>query len=123
MPEFTKTFSKGPQDAEKRLLEIQEILDSWEKNHATALWSLYQGAMLDSIDNTIFEDFKSLLTKPELTLSQALMSEQQGGTLDSDLQASRKELITRTSSLLASFSLSANVVKMKELPVSTIGFR
>ena len=43
------------------------------------------------------------------------MAEQQEGNLDAELKASRDELVARTSIILASFSLSANVMKLQEL--------
>ena len=47
------------------------------------------------------------------------MAEQQEGNLDAELKASRDELVARTSIILASFSLSANVMKLQELIVNT----
>ena len=47
------------------------------------------------------------------------MAEQQEGNLDDGLKASRDELIARTSIILASFSLSANVMKRQEIAVNT----
>ena len=47
------------------------------------------------------------------------MAEQQEGNLDAELKASRDALVVRTSIILASFSLSANVMKLQELLVNT----
>ena len=47
------------------------------------------------------------------------MAEQQDGNLDAELTASRDEVVARTSIILASFSLSANVMKLQELLANT----